>query len=749
MTIYSKSIYNHDVYSGYSQEPGYTHPHDKIGMNNQQLIEYHVKLSQCQDSGHLLFDIEDHILRKIAKNPDEATEYLDHLKDPALIQKINVFLKKGSRFLDATQKLTQVNDAHQKVKVIKTSLENTWNNVGGIGAVVLGLRSASEKLGLERVYSMHPLYVKDKSAARDCEFQGIVQHLYGGVSVESSIYKNRKDREYVIQPDARYGNIFDTSADNGIYGQGPASSLGDRVLYCGSALAAFVQQYSGKSKTKNVSIVHADAHVIGGCAFPLINQINQSRVAAGLFPIKCLFVGHGPLWEKLFVPIKALRGIGIHVAQSRSGNVDLIGEGMRGADKVLFVSSRIASEALSTDPQWNLGRKELLQGDRKVTAIRNGIAAENFDVASKEVFEKLAIERTFDLNGNETTDYLGYRQHLKELLFKAALIADASLPLVLYLGRYSEEKGIDVLVDTIGHGDQLRTQFVTMGIDCGQENLIHQLQLMEKLPSYKLRCYTTKSQQTAKFKLGKTTYSISVSQMIRAAADFVFVPSHAEACGLVAMEGQCAGSLLVAPYHQGLMDICKPDGYDDTLGGVYSVKKDANAVCYCNHADFGQARSALSKAVNLWEQMFLEEKNRLACRIRNDAILSYSWYHKDEEKKVITGAAVAYHQLYQELLARPVVLTEAAFPVAEPVAEKEFTIVPPVQRPIISVPRQNQHPVLRLARKISLWIHNFFSTISRNIRRWSFSLKAKIHFLGPQRNYRSKNSLEMTSSKSP
>jgi glycogen synthase len=363
-----------------------------------------------------------------------------------------------------------------------------------------------------------------------------------------------------------------------------------------------------------------------------------------------------------------------------------------------------------------LGRNESLQGEGRVTAIRNGIDSDHFDVANKEVFKELALERTFDTEGNETTNYVAYRAKLKQLLFRAGLIANPSLPLVVYVGRYSGEKGVDVLANVIQKADRSRVQFVSMGIQCNQPHLVAPLQKMASSSHQKsFRCYTTKEQQTAPFTLEGTTYSITVGQMMRAAADISIVPSHAEACGLVAMEGQCAGSLLIAPYHQGLRDICKPDGYDDGKGSTYSLKKNANAICYREHTDSKQTCAALTKALDFWWQRSDAEKNQFARRIRNDAIPNYSWYYKDEKRKIVTGASVAYHQLYEELAAKKT---------SPQTNEEGFRLEPPVQAPIIPVPLTHRSLLSRIALRIATWARYFFSYLAEMFRSKYRSFKA-------------------------
>ncbi len=714
-------------------------PNYKIELlDRSALVELYEELLKNQKNPvieFLLFDIEDHIFHKIAENSEEGQEYLKYLKDQILAGKINAFLTKGSRFCKADQVRMPSSDASghpisgHPIKVLKLGLENTRNNVAGVGAVLLGLRQAHAKLGLEKIDSLHPLYVKDKGAARGYEFQGLIQHLYKGNVVKSAVYRNRKDREYAIQPDPQYRDLFNTPPQDSVhvYASTPFTDHTERVLYCGSAAAAFSHLYRGKSGEKQIHIVHADSNTVAGCAFSLMDQRKQTA--------KRVYVMHGKLRESMPVTLGDLKGIGVDISQRKQGFIDLVDEGMKRAGKVVFVSSDLARAAQSQDPSISFGHDQSLQGPGKVAVIRNGVASEDFDVTNEKTFKQFALKRTFDQNGQETTDYVGYRNSLKEKLFKAGLIADPSLPLILYIGRYATEKGIDILVDVVRNTDpsQAQAQFVSMGILFGEDRLVQQMKKMED-SSHKeiLRCYTKKEQQRTKFSYEGVEYPISVGQMIRAAADFCIMPSHEEPCGLVSMETQCAGSLLIAPFHQGFVDICKPHGYwyPDGSGVIYNLATNANSVCYRDHKDPRQAREAMKQALTFWQKMTKEEKNRMARRIHNEAIPEFSWYHKDDRTRIITGASVAYHRLYEELAvgnaekekSTPIPPVQTTY-ASTPSTETEFTLIPPIQNSALPVPAPSSI-FSRTVKKIALWARQFFTFQAERVRRWYWQFRS-------------------------
>jgi starch synthase len=657
--------------TGIIVDPNYRFDH----LDNETLIELYSSLSELSTQAQFadvmsyhLFDIEDHILRLVSDDVTLGPVYQDLLQKKtsahpqcALNNKIQNILSQSSRIfslestttnktktiLDYRIKSDQLKPLNNKRpnKVLKICLENKTNPIGGISSVLLGLRSAHSNSSLDKVYSLHPLYEKDKVAARDYVFQGVVTHQFEGKLVTSSIYKNKNDHEYLVQPDPAFRHIFNISHPAKVYDNNQDTTLADRLLYIGSAATAFAALYRGKSGDKQIDVIQSEHGVTGACASLLLKDVfNTIRTSAGLPKIHTIQVFHnGNLGDKCSCPINRLASLGLHTLPSSliTPWIPCLDESAKHSDRSVFVSSDLASRAITPDPYISQGFHKLLT-PTQVVSIRNGIDSSHFDPVQ---FKDLALTRTFDANGIETTDYMAYRKDIKQKLFNAGLISHPDLPLVVYVGRYSPEKGLDILSSTIKNIDPKTTQFVTMGDISGTNIHLSQLQDLEK-KSHKdaLRVYTKREDQKKLFSDGTKTYDVSVGQLIRAAADAFIVPSHVEACGIVPMEGVCGGSVVIAPYHQGLKDICQPVSKTNTW------QQTANAVCYTDHTNSSQATAALAQALQDLSKMTLNERNILARRLRNYAVENYSWYHKDGITK--TGVVVAYHKLYNSLCNR-------------------------------------------------------------------------------------------------
>lgn len=696
-------------------------------MSSQAITDQYKQLLQEEkekpgSQQEALFDIEDHILRKSHDDIATRRQYQTLLNDTSFKTKLDALDATGSRFFslqpknakktsriaDYTlnpQQVAEAKPSQALKKVLKIAVENKRNPVGGISAVLGGLRYAHMMLGGEKVYSIHPLYSKDKEQARNLVFQGVITHQYEGLIVHSAIYKNKQDREYLVAPDPRFHKIFDIPKNSSIYTSTVESSINDRTVYLSSAAAAFAGLYKGKAGNNLIDVVQADDSGVGGLTFPLIKDVYYPmRKQAHLSIPKTVQVVHdGNLHMSSPTCSFTLDKMGVNKSLKKSGyTTELLLKSVQLADSVVFVSSELASRAITPDSRISGHFDTKLFPRSKVTPIRNGVLTTDFDVTNPDVFKEFTLQRTFSSDGIEQTDYVTYRKELKQKLFKAGVIADPDLPLVAYIGRYAHEKGIDSLTHMIKKADLGLAQFVTMGVNYGQDYYLDQLHhLASTSHKNNLRVYTQLSDQKALFKDNDRTYNVTVAQLVRAAADAFIVPSHAEACGLVPMEALCSGAFVIAPLHQGLKEICIPANADRTL------HNDANAFCYDNHANYQEASAALSTALDTWNSISNTDRNKIAQRLRNYAIPNYSWFFKDNLNNNITGAVVNYHELYQKLTGKQSIPLKT-----------NFTLKPSLQMSVKPYPCT----VWTLSEKINKWF--------QSVRDYFFILLFQLHLFG-------------------
>lgn len=202
--------------------------------------------------------------------------------------------------------------------------------------------------------------------------------------------------------------------------------------------------------------------------------------------------------------------------------------GIMYADVVSTVSEGYAKEILR--PEFGEGLDKLLKEVRgKLFGILNGIGYEemnsatdkllpvNFDIRSleKRTQNKLALQDEFDLPQDE------------------------KIPLLSYVGRMDEQKGVDLIVEVLNHLlDDFDVQFVVVG--GGDLRYVGPFrELQRRFPQ----------------KVGAHLMSdFSLPRMIFGGADLILLPSRFEPCGIVQMEAMRYGCIPIVRAVGGLAD---------------------------------------------------------------------------------------------------------------------------------------------------------------------------------------------------
>ncbi len=205
------------------------------------------------------------------------------------------------------------------------------------------------------------------------------------------------------------------------------------------------------------------------------------------------------------------------------------------ADVVSTVSHNYAKEIQK--PQFGEGLDRLLTEVRaKVSGVLDGIDYEtmnpatdkliphNYDLYSldKKNLNKLALQEEFDLTKDET------------------------IPLLGYVGRIDDQKGLDIYMDVIPPLlRDFNVQFVFVGGVAGGGNsgLAHRIkELQEQYPG----------------KIGAhLLIDFELSHLVFAGSDVMVVPSRFEPCGLVPMEGMRYGAVPLVHAVGGMVDSVK------------------------------------------------------------------------------------------------------------------------------------------------------------------------------------------------
>jgi starch synthase len=258
---------------------------------------------------------------------------------------------------------------------------------------------------------------------------------------------------------------------------------------------------------------------------------------------------------------------------------------------VTTVSPRYAWEIMHTDQNFGLGHVLHVHGG-KVGGILNGL---DYEVWNPETDPRLAA--------NYGTATIERKYENKRALRDRFWLRDVYRPIVCYVGRLDQQKGVPLITHAIhyclGHG----CQFVLLGTSPDGRIARHFQELKRQ----------TNDNPDCHLELG---FHEDLSHLIYAGSDLIIVPSLFEPCGLTQMIGLRYGTVPVVRATGGLMDTVfdanhAPRPYADRNGYVFN---DFNA---------RGIESALERAIGMWNEFPQHFRELMVNGMRAD----YSWNH--------------------------------------------------------------------------------------------------------------------------
>lgn len=239
------------------------------------------------------------------------------------------------------------------------------------------------------------------------------------------------------------------------------------------------------------------------------------------------------------------------------------------ANNVNTVSPHHAWEARFSEVGCGLqGTLELHQ--QKFGGILNGI---NYDMWSPEADRSIpAPYQPDDLAGKALC---------KKALQEKLMLQEVDKPIVCFIGRLDQQKGVHLVHHSIYFALSHRAQFVLLG--SATEASINDMFQREK--------YHLNNNPDCHLELG---FNEELAHLIYAGADIIVVPSNYEPCGLTQVIGLKYGTVPVVRGVGGLVNTIFDWDYDETLpqekrNGFVFFQTDTTAV-----------ESALKRAIDLW-----------------------------------------------------------------------------------------------------------------------------------------------------
>lgn len=259
---------------------------------------------------------------------------------------------------------------------------------------------------------------------------------------------------------------------------------------------------------------------------------------------------------------------------------------------VSTVSPHHAWEAHFTDIGYGLGHT-IHTHQHKFGGVLNGI---DYDVWNPEVDRYIPHHYTGEnLEGKEQN---------KKVLRERLWLRHEEKPLICYIGRLDDQKGVHLVHHAIYYALHREAQFVLLGsaTEPGiNDHFWHQKQYLNNNPD----CH---------IELG---FNEELAHLIYAAADIIVVPSNYEPCGLTQMIGLKYGTVPIVRGVGGLVNTVFDRDYDTT-----KTPELRNGYVFY-HTDDTALESAMDRAIGLWNH-YPDEFEKL--RIQGMQY-DYSWNH--------------------------------------------------------------------------------------------------------------------------
>lgn len=259
---------------------------------------------------------------------------------------------------------------------------------------------------------------------------------------------------------------------------------------------------------------------------------------------------------------------------------------------VTTVSPHHAWEAHHGELGYGLGHTLHLH-QHKFSGILNGIDYEFWNPESDRY-----------LSVHYSKDDLTGKAANKKALQKHLWLEVENKPLIAYIGRLDDQKGMHLVHHAMYYALQRNAQFILLGsaTEPGINQWFwHEKNLLNENPNVHL----------------ELSFNEELSHLIYAGADLIVVPSNFEPCGLTQMIGFKYGTVPIVRGVGGLVNTVFDRDYDQTR-----LPEERNGYVFYQ-TDDSALESAMDRAIGLWEN-FPDEFQKLIVQGMN---YDYSWNH--------------------------------------------------------------------------------------------------------------------------
>lgn len=307
------------------------------------------------------------------------------------------------------------------------------------------------------------------------------------------------------------------------------------------------------------------------------------------------------LWATGLLPPERIRGPERLGDDHRPGTLNLLKGGIVYSNFVATVSPRHAWEVCGSELGNGLSGI-LAQHRGKVGGILNGV---DYDVWNPEKDDLIPA--------NYSAEEPGGKYFNKMILRQRFWLSDSFKPIVAYVGRLDEQKGIDLIEHAISYTLATGGQFVLLGASTNAR-------INERFWGIKLRLNEHPDCHL------ELDYTAELAHLVFAGSDLLIMPSLFEPCGLAQLIAMRYGTVPVVRATGGLCDTVFDREFSD------QPEHKRNGFVF-HQTDTRAVESGLSRALGLWWN-FPHEFRQLMV---NGMSAEHSW----------SGSGSDYHNVYE------------------------------------------------------------------------------------------------------
>ncbi|KMQ52464.1 Glycogen synthase [Chitinispirillum alkaliphilum] len=256
---------------------------------------------------------------------------------------------------------------------------------------------------------------------------------------------------------------------------------------------------------------------------------------------------------------------------------------------VTTVSPQHAYEARYTEQGHGLGYT-LYQHEKKFGGILNGI---DYETWNPEIDSYIPVQYNIDS--------VQEKYHNKEALRDRFWMTKDIKPIIAYVGRLDEQKGLDLVYHAAFHSLNRGAQFILLG-SCSNEAIYHKFQHLKNQLNESPDCH---------IELG---FNEELAHLIYAGADMMIVPSAFEPCGLTQIISLKYGTVPIVRGVGGLVNTVFDKDYSESWQRNGFVFQDMDTYAI---------ESTMNRAISLYYSFPEDFRQLMINGMKSD----YSWNH--------------------------------------------------------------------------------------------------------------------------